>query len=522
MWNWEIERGRLTSRVRGEAAETVMQGTLRPYTHTCMLMHRWKSMRKSRDIKPIGKEKEKGISEPMHQLNASTLEEQNSVLLIMDQNTTEVQTCDDQDRSNNSVLSNLTADEMQIVNELCELEVNIDMDCSNNASGPVLDEPYNATHGSWDNNVEQIGEDIIKNQRIKEIEYDLKKYEQLDEATQSKDIIWQLGLVENTTIYTPQTPNGSVSTGGFDACTPYNTSEPAYGPINMEPISEYNETMRQCTTSYASNSIEQSIRNAANVNPTDVIAPQSENMHNAGSIDELSRIYSIEIRGEYPATQSQDIPVNSRSICTPTVWEEIEEEGQTSGRRNEQRSSQETPPTDSENTTTETSEIKKLLSSANLITTGGKTCNIRLSGRERRNVNASCSREDMVRARYSNIEELRVQSENNKPNLNHPFWQNLKAFVCARSVFWKKEKQGTICPFPYVDEKHKNLGYKMNSKHVLIRSYRNPQMPVCTICHESRYHVQDAEKCEFCVKAYFELNIESEQGEMEEIIDVWP
>ncbi|KAJ8683353.1 hypothetical protein QAD02_019145 [Eretmocerus hayati] len=464
----------------------------------------------------------KGISGPMHQLNASTLEEQNSVPLIMDQNTTEFQTYDDQDRSNNSVLSDLTADETQIVNELCELEVNIAMDCSNNASGPVLDEPYNATYGSWASNVEQFGEDTIKNQRIKEIENDLKKYEQLDDATQSRDILWQLGLVENTTIYAPQAPNGSLSTGESDACTSYNMGENAYRPIDMGPISECNETMRQCTTSYTSNSIEQSIRNAANVNPTGVIAPQSENMHNASSIDELSRIYSIEIRGKYPATQSQDIPVIGGSICTPTVWEEIAEEGQTSGRRNEQRSSQETPPTDSENTTPETSEIKKLLSSANLITTGGKTCNIRSSGRKRRNVNASCSREDMVRARYSNIEELRVQSENNRPNLNHPFWQNLKAFVCARSVFWKKEKRGIICPFSYVDEKHKNLGYKLNSKHVLIRSYRNPQMPVCTICHESRYHVQDAEKCEFCVKAYFELNIESEQGEMKEIIDVWP
>ncbi|KAJ8674223.1 hypothetical protein QAD02_005485 [Eretmocerus hayati] len=442
-----------------------MQGTLRPYSHTCILIHRWKSVRKSRDIEPIGKKNEKGISGPIHQLNASTPEEQNSVLLIMDQNTTEVQISDDQDRSNNSVLSDLTADEMQIVNELCDLEVNVAMDCSNNASGPVLDEPYNATYGSW------------------------------DDATQSRDIIWQLGLVENTTIPTPQAPNGSLSTGEFDACTSwtttYNTSEPAYGPINMEPINEFNETTRQCTASYASNSIEQSIKNAANVNPTDVIAPQSENMHNAGSIDELSRIYSIEIKSEYPANQNQNIPENSKSICTPTIREETEEEGQTSGRRGEQRSSQGTPPIDSENTTPGTSEIKKLLSSANLITTGGKTCNIRSSGRKRRNVNASCSREDM-------------------------------AFVCARSVFWKKEKRGIICPFSYVDEKHENLGYKMNSKHILIRSYRNPQMPVCTICHESRYHVQDAEKCEFCVKAYFELNIESEQGEMKEIIDVWP
>ncbi|KAJ8683346.1 hypothetical protein QAD02_019138 [Eretmocerus hayati] len=353
-------------------------------------------MRKSRDIKPMAEKMKKGISGPMHQLNASTLEEQNSVPLIMDQNTTEFQTYDDQDRSNNSVLSDLTADEMQIVNELCELEVNIAMDCSNNASGPVLDEPYNATYGSWASNVEQFGEDTIKNQRIKEIENDLKKYEQLDDATQSRDILWQLGLVENTTIYAPQAPNGSLSTGESDACTSYNMGENAYRPIDMGPISECNETMRQCTTSYTSNSIEQSIRNAANVNPTGVIAPQSENMHNASSIDELSRIYSIEIRGEYPATQSQDIPVIGGSICTPTVWEEIAEEGQTSGRRNEQRSSQETPPTDSENTTPETPEIKKLLSSANLITTGGKTCNIRSSGRKRRNANASCSREDML------------------------------------------------------------------------------------------------------------------------------
>ncbi|KAJ8676916.1 hypothetical protein QAD02_012703 [Eretmocerus hayati] len=157
-----------------------------------MRRHRRESVRKSRDIKPIGKENEKGISGLMHQLNTSTPDEQNSMLLIMNYNTTEVQISDDQNRSNNSVLSDLTADEMQIMNELCDLEVNVAMDYSGNTSGPVLDERYNATHGSWGNNVEQIGEDTIENQSIKEIESDLKKCEQLDDATQSRDIIWHI------------------------------------------------------------------------------------------------------------------------------------------------------------------------------------------------------------------------------------------------------------------------------------------------------------------------------------------
>ncbi|KAJ8665805.1 hypothetical protein QAD02_007467 [Eretmocerus hayati] len=475
----------------------------------------------------------------------------------MSRDTSKTQVSDDQELTSNSVLSNLTSDELQIVDEICDLDLqgaDIGTNCpSKNIGGEqntlnptvtqAMDSAPADSHGYWTSDAyldksfntsdvlidksEQNENNTIEIQRIEEIKSDLMKYDQLGEAPQSGDLMWQLGLVEkNKTIPALQTSSEALAIGEFDACTSWSTMYSASGitceSFGIAPTSEFNGSTFQYTANYANEMMEQPAKNIINMESTATVENQSEYIDNTKEIEESSKIYSIEIRSVYPTSKNSNICKDSGSICTPVLPEVSEEEEQTAGRYDTQGSNDKSPPTKSGTPKIVYPEIRKLLSTTNFATIIGEAPSIRSSSRKRRHVSASGSREDMVRARYSNLEELRKQAESHKPDLNHPFWRNLKAFVCARSVFWKKEKRGIICPFPYVGEKHGNLGYKINSRHVLIRSYKNPQMPVCTICHERRYHVQDAEKCEFCVKAYFESNIELEQGEIKEILDVWP
>ncbi|KAJ8664685.1 hypothetical protein QAD02_006347 [Eretmocerus hayati] len=145
----------------------------------------------------------------------------------------------------------------------------------------------------------------------------------------------------------------------------------------------------------------------------------------------------------------------------------------------------------------------------------------RYSTRTYQDTNSCNSRDKTVRTRYPDICKLREQAKNNCPDLDHPFWENIENFSCKRSVFYRKDRSGIICHLSYFKEKHEPMGFVIDSKHILIKSNRNPQMPTCLECHNNYCEVKEAVKCEYCVKAYFELMLESEQGERKEIIDKW-
>ncbi|KAJ8671587.1 hypothetical protein QAD02_002846 [Eretmocerus hayati] len=144
----------------------------------------------------------------------------------------------------------------------------------------------------------------------------------------------------------------------------------------------------------------------------------------------------------------------------------------------------------------------------------------RSSNRSQRYACYSNSREKILRTRYPDLSELRKQAENNCPDLDNPFWENIETFSCKRSVFYRK-KSSVICHLSFFKEIHEPMGFKIDSKHVLIKSNKNPQMPICVSCHSSHCEVKEAVKCGYCVKAYFELMCESELGDRREVIDKW-
>ncbi|KAJ8666798.1 hypothetical protein QAD02_008460 [Eretmocerus hayati] len=129
-------------------------------------------------------------------------------------------------------------------------------------------------------------------------------------------------------------------------------------------------------------------------------------------------------------------------------------------------------------------------------------------------------REKTLRTRYPDLDDLKKQAEKNCPDLDNPFWKNIESFTCKRSVSYRK-RSSVICHLSYFKEIHEPMGFKIDSKHVMIKSNTNPQMPICILCHNSHYEAREAIKCEFCLKAYFELMCESEQGDRNDIIDKW-
>ncbi|KAJ8677113.1 hypothetical protein QAD02_012900 [Eretmocerus hayati] len=158
-------------------------------------------------------------------------------------------------------------------------------------------------------------------------------------------------------------------------------------------------------------------------------------------------------------------------------------------------------------------------------TTTNKTRDIpkrhtRSSTRYQQSAGTSNSRERTLRTRYPDLNDLKMQAENNCPDLDNPFWENIESFSCKRSVFYRK-RSNVICHLSFFKEVHEPMGFKIDSKHIMIKSNKDPQMPICILCHTSHYEVKEAVKCKFCVKAYFELMCESEQGDRRDIIDRW-
>ncbi|KAJ8682261.1 hypothetical protein QAD02_018053 [Eretmocerus hayati] len=103
----------------------------------------------------------------------------------------------------------------------------------------------------------------------------------------------------------------------------------------------------------------------------------------------------------------------------------------------------------------------------------------RSSNRNQRYACYSNSREKILRTRYPDLSKLQKKAENNCPDLDNPFWENIETFSCRRS------------------------------------------MPICVSCHSSHCEVKEAVKCGYCVKAYFELMCESELGDRKDVIDEW-
>ncbi|KAJ8671543.1 hypothetical protein QAD02_002802 [Eretmocerus hayati] len=68
----------------------------------------------------------------------------------------------------------------------------------------------------------------------------------------------------------------------------------------------------------------------------------------------------------------------------------------------------------------------------------------------------SNSREETLRTRYSDLNDLKKQAENNCPDLDNPFWENIESFTCKRSVFYRK-RSSVICHLSYFKEIHEPL-----------------------------------------------------------------
>ncbi|KAJ8685866.1 hypothetical protein QAD02_021659 [Eretmocerus hayati] len=176
--------------------------------------------------------------------------------------------------------------------------------------------------------------------------------------------------------------------------------------------------------------------------------------------------------------------------------------------------------TDSSTSSYVITEVPRDTASDTLNIDAAERTRTRSSIKNQQNWNNIRTQEEIAKIRYPDLEDVRYQADNNCPNLENPFWENIKNLSCKRSVFYRKIKLGTICPLSYFKEKHEAMGFKADSRHILIKSNKNPKMPICMLCHCCRYEVKDAVECKFCVKAYFELMI-SGMGDRREIIDKW-
>ncbi|KAJ8670517.1 hypothetical protein QAD02_001776 [Eretmocerus hayati] len=503
----------------------------------------------------------------------------------MDRSQFNIQLNNDQKLVNNPVISELTKEELQVVEELCEISdvcsafnstdaeqsavTNIECVVSNSSADDFSTELdsnngnnsnetgdnetvgvyatneqnlTDVTPNKWYNENEPLPdnqmrtnvtdwEDDTRNQRVQDIMNNLLECEMSENEKKSQEMLLQLNLVKNP----PVIPNSHQSTGIRQVELDRNTYQ--YTECNMDnPKGNENRVIEPINAQTGENASSNEINLARQDDTSEMIdyvielegthmIDQSDNTKVDARDNNAYRIHSIEVESTDSARQEMKEATNANQVADiqGVITPQKKRRGRPrSGNHDKQGSRFETPTACAEIPEELTSGVHSTSTaerSKESMKDDSNTC--RSSTRKRRICSTIGSREEMIKTRYPNINELHTQALTNNPDTKEPFWQNLRAFICARSMFWKKEKRGIICPFSYIEEKHEALGYKKSSKHVLIKCHKNPQMPVCTICHESRYHVQEASKCEYCVKAYFELMMESEQGDVKEISDKW-
>ncbi|KAJ8686964.1 hypothetical protein QAD02_022758 [Eretmocerus hayati] len=266
----------------------------------------------------------------------------------------------------------------------------------------------------------------------------------------------------------------------------------AHGTISLTEEGKNNEAQMEFLQWYAPDLCE----NTVVTEPVENIQSSTEQNSQLGTnkVTVTVEVHSIEVENEHVLSQKSDAPnINSRSDQTIT-------DASTSGCNLTKN------PRD---TTSDTINID-----------AAERIQTRSSVKNQQSWNNINTQEEIAKIRYPDLDDVRYQADNNCPDLENPFWENIKNFSCKRSVFYRKDKLGTICPLSYFKEKHEAMGFKADSRHILIKSNKNPKMPICMLCHCCRYEVKDAIKCEFCVKAYFEL-MTSEMGDQREIIDKW-
>ncbi|KAJ8681994.1 hypothetical protein QAD02_017786 [Eretmocerus hayati] len=237
-------------------------------------------------------------------------------------------------------------------------------------------------------------------------------------------------------------------------------------------------------------------KNTLVTEPVETIQSSTEQFSQLGTNKAIVtvEVHAIEVENELVLSQESDAPnTNSRS---------------------------DQPITDTSTNSCNLTEASRDTASDTTNIDAAERIQTRSSVKSQQNWNHVNTQEEIAKIRYPDLEDVRYQADNNCPDLENPSWENIKNFSCKRSVFYRKDKLGTICPLSYFKEKHEAMGFKADSRHILIKSNKNPKMPICMLCHCCRYEVKDAIKCEFCVKAYFELMI-SEMGDQREIIDKW-
>ncbi|KAJ8684668.1 hypothetical protein QAD02_020461 [Eretmocerus hayati] len=413
---------------------------------------------------------------------------------------------------------------------------------NHDTSNEVLIEFTNATDLLSNNSVRtQVNNlrNTSKQRRIEEITADLMSYEQRNAQT-LRSVPLQLDAVPDMKTFQVIYQSG--------LSTPYNEID-TYTPENAMSIA--NEVMRtgKCiiqypirnekppTDEFSMNTSERATNNTTEVmDYTSSVINFNENLLNPNSEkgatntggeitqyetvknDNSYEIHSVEVRDEllpsyktndqHNMDEGPDEIMNSRT-AQPNACNTMEIT--THGDENVPGNHQEKPASDEEKSGTSTTATTNQVRDT-------PERHTRSFNKNQGVADTSNSRKRTLRTRYPDLNDLKKQAEDNCPDLDNPFWENIESFTCKRSVFYRK-RSSVICHLSYFKEIHEPMGFKIDSKHVMIKSNKNPQMPICILCHNSHYEAKEAIKCEFCVKAYFELMYESEQGDCEDIID---
>ncbi|KAJ8678496.1 hypothetical protein QAD02_014283 [Eretmocerus hayati] len=203
-----------------------------------------------------------------------------------------------------------------------------------------------------------------------------------------------------------------------------------------------------------------------------------------GDANHTFRIHSIEARDEIPMSNGSDNQryIDSESTLNPgldkhgmiankTIGEAVScDEGVPETQLN-------TPTNGSSANTYETLGVLTATSSTQQDEDTSYQGRTRSSKRKHQSASPFNSRERIVRHRYPDLDKLKMQAENNCPDLENPFWENIETFSCKRSVFYRN-RTGIICHLSYFKEVHEPMGFKIDSKHVMIKSSKTPKCPL--------------------------------------------
>ncbi|KAJ8672251.1 hypothetical protein QAD02_003510 [Eretmocerus hayati] len=387
-------------------------------------------------------------------------------------------------------------------------------------------------------------------QRVEEIAADLMSCEQFGNTQTPDNIFLQLGVEPGT--QSTQTLYQSNLSGPYGKVD-LDTTEPAVG--NVIGVMEDEKLINQCSSDRPSEKLldnechlmiseYRTIETTGMMDYATGIVNFNENLLNQNSeqntpnteggmerygaieSDHICEIHSVGVRDEPPSNEKTDTlpntdwkPDSIMNLGTPQPNTSKTMEIMVNDIRNILKTRLNLPNTADCASTDKSTERSTTITATKRDEDTMKR-HTRSSDRNQRYACYLNSREKILQTRYPDLSDLQKQAENNCPDLDNSFWENIETFSCKRSVFYRK-KSRVICHLSFFKEIHEPMGSKIDSKHVLIKSNKNPQMPICVSCHSSHCEDKEAVKCRYRVKTYLELMCESELGDRKDITDKW-